>query len=72
MNIIKIDQSKNGVRVIVSRWPNGNSTVEADCHCYGSHLRTHSNPRCPLIERGPWTREAAAEYADALSRAYKA
>lgn len=44
------DQSRNGVQVIVRRTENG-STVEADCHCMGSLMRTHSNPSCPLLER---------------------
>lgn len=42
------DQSKNGVRVIVTRCPEG-STVEADCQYFGSTGRTHSNPTCHLI-----------------------
>lgn len=41
------DQSKNGVRVIVRRWKDG-TTVEADCKCFGSYLRIHSNPMCPV------------------------
>jgi hypothetical protein len=44
----RIDESRNGVRVIVHRSANG-SIVEADCHCYGSWLRTHSNPNCPVL-----------------------
>lgn len=53
----QIDQSRNGVRVIVNRQING-STVEASCHCYGHPLRTHSNPRCQNIGGGAhWLRE---------------
>lgn len=44
------DQSRNGVRVIVRRTEDG-STVEADCHCMGSTMSTHSNPYCPNLKR---------------------
>lgn len=43
------DLSQNGVRVIVHRNENG-STVEADCHCLGSTMHTHSDPYCPVIK----------------------
>lgn len=44
------DQSSNGVKVIVTRGKGG-SVVEADCWCYGSLTRTHSNPYCPLLDK---------------------
>lgn len=40
------DQSKNGVRVIVHRYPDG-STVDAGCGCFGSDFRAHSRVDCP-------------------------
>lgn len=49
------DQSKNGVRVIVHRNENG-SSVETDCSCMGSRLRTHSNPYCTLLAQ-LWRRQ---------------
>jgi hypothetical protein len=42
------DQSRNGVRVIVTRSEDG-SVVEADCNCFGSPQRVHSNMFCPLL-----------------------
>lgn len=44
------DQSKNGVRVIVWRWPSGGTTVEADCQCFGSFGTVHSNMHCPMLK----------------------
>lgn len=44
------DQSLNGVRVIVRRNENG-SIVDADCQCFGSEMRMHSNPACPNLKR---------------------
>lgn len=46
--ITKVEQSRNGVKVVVYRSENG-SVVEADCLCYGSPYRVHSNPCCPNI-----------------------
>ena len=48
---VKIDQSKNGVRVIVTRYPGKGSTVEADCECFGIVGRVHSNSFCPLLKK---------------------
>lgn len=45
------DQSKNGVRVIVTRWKSGGTTVDATCQCFGSDFRCHSNPSCPNLHR---------------------
>lgn len=42
------DQSKNGVRVIVTLWNEGGRTVEADCQCFGHPKRVHSHDFCPL------------------------
>lgn len=44
----RIDESRSGVRVIVHRQHDG-STVEADCQCFGSWMRIHSNPSCPVL-----------------------
>ena len=45
---IKIeDQSRNGVKVLVSYWPDG-TTVEADCNCFGFTNRAHSTEDCPV------------------------
>lgn len=46
------DQSRNGVRVVVYRYASGGSWVDADCQCFGSTGRLHSNPDCPLLRRG--------------------
>jgi hypothetical protein len=43
---VEEDQSQNGVKVIVRRIPGG-TTVQADCDCFGSRWRAHSNPKCP-------------------------
>ena len=43
------NQSKNGVRVIVYRWPDGSTTVDASCQCYGMPMRIHDNPFCKNI-----------------------
>lgn len=39
-------QDRNGVRVRVHEHPNG-TVVEADCQCFGSPKRLHSNMSCP-------------------------
>lgn len=41
-------QDRNGVKVRVHEHSNG-TTVEATCQCFGSPLRIHSNPFCPLL-----------------------
>lgn len=45
-----VDQSRNGVKVIVHRSRDG-STVDADCSCLGG-MRAHSNPECPNRKKG--------------------
>jgi hypothetical protein len=45
-NVTSEDQSRNGVRVLVRRF-DGGTTVEADCSCFGSDFRVHSQPDCP-------------------------
>jgi hypothetical protein len=42
------DQSRNGVRVIVTRHKDG-TTVDASCSCFGIPGRTHSSTSCPRI-----------------------
>lgn len=44
------DQSKNGVKVIVSRF-SGGTHVEASCNCFGAKNRVHSNPSCVNLKR---------------------
>ena len=46
----RVDQSRNGVRVIVHRWTDG-STVEADCQCFGGAFRSHSTSDCPMFRK---------------------
>jgi len=48
---VKIDQSKNGVKVIVTRYPDRGSVVETDCECFGIEGRTHSNQFCTLLRK---------------------
>lgn len=45
------DQSRNGVKVIVYRFKNGSTAVDAICQCFGAVERLHSNERCPLLQR---------------------
>lgn len=52
--LTKIDQSRNGVKVVVWKGENG-STVECDCSCFGNSLRVHSNPSCPVLTSKPVT-----------------
>ncbi len=53
------DQSKNGVRVKVTRYygadglPTG-SVVEADCACFGARWRCHSSASCPNLKPQAW------------------
>jgi len=47
---LRVDQSRNGVRVIVSRYPNG-TTVDASCQCFGAEFRSHSTTDCRLFKR---------------------
>jgi hypothetical protein len=44
------DQSRNGVKVLVSRYPDGGTTVDAACDCLGGN-RAHSNPECPSLRK---------------------
>ncbi len=43
------DQSKNGVRVIVTRFHDG-TVVDASCSCFGSEHRVHSTSSCPVYK----------------------
>jgi hypothetical protein len=45
------DQSKNGVRVWVFKDRDGNSVVDADCDCFGTIGRVHSNMQCPVYKK---------------------
>lgn len=45
------DQSRNGVRVIVYRFKNGSTAVDASCQCFGHTFRLHSSENCPLLRR---------------------
>jgi len=45
------DQSCNGVKVIVYRFKNCRTVVDASCQCYGATFRLHSNESCPLLLR---------------------
>ena len=52
---IKIDQSKNGVRVIKTQFFNKKghligSIIDADCGCYGLS-RHHTSTQCPALKR---------------------
>lgn len=42
MKATRVDQSRNGVRVI------DGTTVDAICQCFGSRRRVHSRTDCPL------------------------
>ncbi len=44
------DQSKNGVRVLVTRTKDG-STVNATCSCFGNIGRVHNTTECPLYKK---------------------
>jgi hypothetical protein len=41
-------QDRNGVKVRVHLHDNG-TTVDADCQCFGSSQRLHTNPFCPVL-----------------------
>lgn len=45
------DQTRNGVRVVVTRSPGRGTVVDADCQCFGAPYRAHSNPSC--VNRRP-------------------
>jgi hypothetical protein len=45
------DQSRAGVRVIVRRWSDGSTVVDADCKCLGYPGRVHSTQECPVYRR---------------------
>lgn len=52
----KVDQSLNGVKVIVHRFYDSagvfqGTSVEADCQCFGTYFRCHSNPNCPVRQK---------------------
>lgn len=42
------DQSRNGVKVKVTRYPGG-TVVEAACQCFGIPGRVHSSMTCPML-----------------------
>lgn len=50
----KVDQSKNGVKVIVRRFFDKKglvgTTVETDCQCFGFEFRAHSTMFCPRLK----------------------
>jgi len=48
---VKTDQSKNGVKVMVTKFPDGGTIVESDCQCFGIEGRVHSNQFCPLLRK---------------------
>lgn len=48
---VKEDQSRNGVSVIVHRFKNGSTIVDASCSCFGSTWRLHNNAACPVLKR---------------------
>lgn len=37
--------------VIVHRFKNGSTVVEASCQCFGTTFRLHSSESCPLLRR---------------------
>lgn len=41
------DFSRNGVKVKKYTWPDGNTSVQADCQCFGYDFRMHSRMDCP-------------------------
>lgn len=45
------DQSQNGVKVIVTRYKNGMTNVDADCSCLGYEGRAHNTHSCPNLKR---------------------
>lgn len=45
-----LDQSRNGVKVLVHRQGDG-TVVETDCECFGIEGRTHSSIDCPILIR---------------------
>jgi len=56
MNIVNeveaVNQSRNGVKVIVHRDKDGNTIVDASCLCFGSSFRVHDRMNCPnLLEQ---------------------
>ena len=51
------DQSRNGVKVIVTRFEAGGTTVDADCQCFGIQGRVHSSMLCPLRLKAMETRK---------------
>jgi hypothetical protein len=51
------DQSRNGVKVIVTRFRDNlgvsGTTVEADCNCFGHPMRACSSSQCPMLTKSP-------------------
>jgi hypothetical protein len=45
------NQSRNGVKVIVTHWPGKGSIVEADCGCFGAPYRVHTNSNCVMLKK---------------------
>jgi len=48
IKIVIEDQSRNGVRVLVHRHPDGSTYVDAACACFGGN-RAHSMSNCPRL-----------------------
>ena len=53
-HVTRHETTRNGVRVKVVRFWGARgesleSTVEADCSCYGVPFRTHSTENCPAL-----------------------
>jgi hypothetical protein len=44
---IALNQDRNGVRVRVTKYAGGGSTVDASCQCFGMEFRVHSTSTCP-------------------------
>lgn len=42
------NQDNNGVKVRVHEHANG-TVVHADCQCFGSPMRLHTNAYCPVL-----------------------
>jgi hypothetical protein len=50
---------RNGVRVRITRWADGGTSVETDCWCLGYPCHTHSTVGCPLLQRQMRQQEVA-------------
>lgn len=53
---MKVDQSRNGVRVIVTHQTQG-TVVEASCQCFGHPARVHSNEQCTFLRQNDGPRQ---------------